>query len=46
MKTFITALAFVFVFASGTSMMTLMVHANRTHIDQDRAKPQDFAALL
>jgi hypothetical protein len=36
MKTFITALAFIFVLASGTSMMTLTVHADRTHIDQDR----------
>jgi hypothetical protein len=36
MKTFITALALVFVLASGTSMMTLTVHADRTHIDQDR----------
>jgi hypothetical protein len=38
MKTFITALALVFVLASGTSMMTLTVHADRTHTDQDRSE--------
>ena len=36
MKTYMTALALVFVLASGTSMMALTVHADRTHIDQDR----------
>jgi hypothetical protein len=36
MKPFITALAFIFVLASGTSLMTLTVRADRTHIDQDR----------
>ena len=36
MKTYISALALVFVLATGTSMMALTVHANRTHIDQDR----------
>jgi hypothetical protein len=37
MKTYITALAFVFLLATGTSMMALTVHANRTHIGQDRS---------
>ena len=36
MKTYLTALALVFLLATGTSMMALTVHANPTHIDQDR----------
>ena len=37
MKTFITALALLFVLAIGTSMMVLTVRADGTHIDHDGA---------
>jgi hypothetical protein len=36
MKTFITALAIVFVLATVTSMIALTVHGDRAHIDQGR----------
>jgi hypothetical protein len=35
MKTFITAMTLVFLLATGTSMMALMVHTDRAHIGQD-----------
>ena len=36
MKTFITALAIVFVLAAVTSMIALTVHGDHAHIDQGR----------
>jgi hypothetical protein len=36
MKTFITALAIVFVLATVTSMIALTVHGDHAHIDQGR----------
>jgi hypothetical protein len=35
MKTFIAALTLVFALATGASMMTVTVHTDRAHIDQD-----------
>jgi hypothetical protein len=46
MKTYITALALVFLLATGTSMMALTVHANRTHIDQDRPHTAGHQRML
>jgi len=34
MKTYLTALALVFVLATGTSMIALSGHADRAHLDQ------------
>jgi hypothetical protein len=36
MKTYIAALALVFAFATGTSMISLSGHADRLHMDQGR----------
>ena len=38
MKTFITALALVFALATGASMMALMVHGDRAHIERNSAR--------
>ena len=46
MKTRITALALVFLLATGTSMMALTVHTDRTHIDQDRPHTAGHASCL
>jgi len=46
MKTCIPALALVFLLATGTSMMALTVHANRTHIDQDRPHTAGYQKML
>jgi hypothetical protein len=35
MKTFIAAMTFVFLLATGTSMLALTVHTDRAHIGQD-----------
>jgi hypothetical protein len=35
MKTFIKALTLVFALAAGTSMMSLTVHTDQAHVDQD-----------
>jgi hypothetical protein len=35
MKTFIAAMTFVFLLATGTSMVALTVHTDRPHIGQD-----------
>ena len=47
MKTFITALAIVFVLATATSMIALTVHGGHAHIDQGRhTAGQQKTALL
>jgi hypothetical protein len=48
MRTFITAITLVFLLATGTSIMALMVHTDRGHIEQDspsRAVHQRTALL-
>ena len=46
MKTYLTTLALVFLLATGTSMMALTVHADGTHIDQDRPRTAGHQKML
>jgi len=45
MKTFITALAIVFVLATATSVIALTVYGDHAHIDQGRHTAQKTALL-
>ena len=46
MKTFITALAIVFVLATATSVIALTVYGDHAHIDQGRHTAGQKTALL